>query len=249
MRARNIKPGFFENEYLAKLSPHARLLFIGLWCLADREGRLEYRPARIHGLIFPYEPQLRVADLLSELDKSTEGFITHYRIDERAYIQVNGFLDHQRPHPKEKNSTIPPFEGGCDPSREKVRQSHEITRPDPSDIRNVDTMNVEYPQTKPSKKSARQKTSVPESLAITSEMWVWAQEKHGITDATWLERETEKFLNYNRANGKMQVDWVATWRNWIIKALEYQAPKNNVQALPMGERYPGLSEQLKQVGG
>lgn len=37
-RARNIKPSFFKNEDLADLNPFDRLLFIGLWCLADREG-------------------------------------------------------------------------------------------------------------------------------------------------------------------------------------------------------------------
>jgi len=48
-RSRNIKPGFFRNEMLAECSPLARLLFAGLWCLADRFGRLEDRPKRICG--------------------------------------------------------------------------------------------------------------------------------------------------------------------------------------------------------
>jgi hypothetical protein len=46
-RARNIKPAFFKNEQLVELGMSTRLLFIGLWCLADREGRLEDRPKRI----------------------------------------------------------------------------------------------------------------------------------------------------------------------------------------------------------
>ena len=41
--ARNIKPAFFANEFLAELPCEARLLFIGLWTLADRRGRLEDR--------------------------------------------------------------------------------------------------------------------------------------------------------------------------------------------------------------
>jgi hypothetical protein len=32
-----------------------RLLFTGLWCLADREGRLEDRPAEIKAEIFSYD--------------------------------------------------------------------------------------------------------------------------------------------------------------------------------------------------
>ena len=52
-RARNIKPAFFMNEDLVELPFQDRLLFIGLWTLADREGRLEDRPKRIKMEIFP----------------------------------------------------------------------------------------------------------------------------------------------------------------------------------------------------
>ena len=52
-RARNIKPGLFSNEVIAELPAFDRLLFIGLWCLADREGRLEDRPKRIKMELFP----------------------------------------------------------------------------------------------------------------------------------------------------------------------------------------------------
>lgn len=55
MRARNIKPGFFLNEEIGELDTGCRLLFIGLWCLADREGFLKYRPKRISIEIFPYD--------------------------------------------------------------------------------------------------------------------------------------------------------------------------------------------------
>ncbi len=41
MRSRNIKPDFFLNEDLAEVSHTSRLLFIGLWCFADRDGRFE----------------------------------------------------------------------------------------------------------------------------------------------------------------------------------------------------------------
>ncbi|MDI9733891.1 hypothetical protein QM259_16735 [Acinetobacter baumannii] len=46
-RSRNIKPSFFMNEDIIELPFEARLLFIGLWILADREGRLENRPKKI----------------------------------------------------------------------------------------------------------------------------------------------------------------------------------------------------------
>ena len=43
-RIRTIKPEFFTSEDIVALSPLARLLFIALWCEADREGRLVWKP-------------------------------------------------------------------------------------------------------------------------------------------------------------------------------------------------------------
>ena len=39
-RSRNIKPGFFKNELLVQLPFEQRLLFIGLWTVADRATRI-----------------------------------------------------------------------------------------------------------------------------------------------------------------------------------------------------------------
>ena len=104
-RARNIKPGFFLNENLAECEPLARLLFAGLWCIADREGRLEDRPKRIKAEILPYD-DCDVDKLLNQLAK--QGFIIRYEVDDKRYIQISNFLKHQNPHIKEAASTIPP---------------------------------------------------------------------------------------------------------------------------------------------
>lgn len=103
-RARNIKPGFFANEILAECEPLARLLFAGLWCLADRAGRLEDRPKRIRAELLPYDTCDADA-LLAQLQK--HGFISRYEVDGAGYIQVLNFDKHQNPHMKEAKSTIP----------------------------------------------------------------------------------------------------------------------------------------------
>ncbi|HEY5851958.1 MAG TPA: hypothetical protein VIT62_14485 [Lysobacter sp.] len=103
-RARNIKPGFFKNEELAELPFEFRLLFQGLWCLADREGRMEYRPKRIKAEVFAYD-NVDVVKGLRELEK--HGFIDIYTIEDCEYIQVVAFCKHQNPHHREAESTIP----------------------------------------------------------------------------------------------------------------------------------------------
>jgi hypothetical protein len=103
-RTRNIKPGFFKNEQLAELPMAARLLFAGLWTIADRDGRLEDRPKRIKAEVFPYDNQ-PIDRLLSALDKA--GFITRYAVGESRFISIPTWDKHQNPHVKEPASIIP----------------------------------------------------------------------------------------------------------------------------------------------
>ena len=105
-RARNIKPSLFENEKLGDADPLLTILFTGLWCLADREGRMEYRPKRIRAQIFPYRLDLDINRLLTELERL--GFTRVYTVDNFQYLEVLNFLKHQRPHHTEKASVIPP---------------------------------------------------------------------------------------------------------------------------------------------
>ncbi len=100
-----LKPGFFKNEELAALPATARLLYEGLWCLADREGRLGDRPARIKAEVLPYD-RVDVNRLLSQLHEA--GFICRYEAGGRAFIHVINFARHQKPHHKEPPSLLQP---------------------------------------------------------------------------------------------------------------------------------------------
>lgn len=104
MRSRNIKPGYFKNEDLAECEPLARILYAGLWCMADREGRLEYRPKRIKAELLPYD-NCDITSLLEQLRKY--GFVVAYKCNEQIYLSIPTFTEHQNCHIKEGESTIP----------------------------------------------------------------------------------------------------------------------------------------------
>lgn len=103
-RSRNIKPGFFTNEDLVELGFATRLLFAGLWTIADREGRLEDRPKKIKIGVFPAD-DVNVDVMLQELHDSK--FIQRYEVAGVRYIQITGWSRHQNPHHTEKASSIP----------------------------------------------------------------------------------------------------------------------------------------------
>jgi hypothetical protein len=106
MRARSIKPGFYKNEELAECGFPARLLFPGLWMMADREGKLEYRPKRIKGEIFPFD-DADVAALIQELE--AHGLVKKYSAGGATYLWIVKFMEHQRPHHNEQPSIIPNY--------------------------------------------------------------------------------------------------------------------------------------------
>ena len=103
-RTRALKPQYFKNDLLAECQPLARLLFAGLWCMADAEGRLEYRPLRVKAEILPYD-NCDVDELVGELEQ--RGFVRRYRVEDVTVLVVPKFLEHQRPHPKEPVESLP----------------------------------------------------------------------------------------------------------------------------------------------
>lgn len=122
-RSRQLKPDFFADEDLSTRSHAARLLFQGLWTLADREGRLEDRPLKIKAALFPYEA-VDVEALLAELARPKQYapgmFIVRYEVEGRKYIQVCNFTRHQNCHPREQPSTLPAPPGKGTAGREKA---------------------------------------------------------------------------------------------------------------------------------
>lgn len=135
-RARNIKPALFKNEVLGVADPMLTLLFEGLWLLADREGRLEDRPLRIRGELFPYREGLDVDAMLSWLDR--EGFIIRYIVDGKRFIQIDNFVKHQNPHKNEPESEIPCASNACRTS-EKIGTTPEKIGSAPADSLSLDS--------------------------------------------------------------------------------------------------------------
>ncbi|MFY9341204.1 MAG: hypothetical protein WAT39_01860 [Planctomycetota bacterium] len=116
MKIRSIKPEFWQNEKLAtRCSLGARLLFAGLWGMADDHGRFRAHQNLIQGEVFPYEPGHPIADWLDEL--VTVGSIRLYQHAGQRYGLVVSFCEHQKidkrwasrlPPPPDEPAPAPP---------------------------------------------------------------------------------------------------------------------------------------------
>lgn len=216
-RSRNIKPGFFLNEQLVELPFSTRLLFAGLWTLADREGRLEDRPKKIKMAIFPAD-NVDVDGALQELHSAN--LVLRYIVDNKRFIQINNFLKHQNPHVNEAASVIPAPEEHrtstvpIGPLTSSLIPDSLLLIPDPL----VPITGVVTPRTKKNVKGSR----INDSFIVTDEMKAWFDQKGFSID---IDIETEKFINYWKARSGQQSlkqDWVATWRNWMLNAQDYR---------------------------
>ena len=164
MRARNIKPGFFHNEKLADLDPLCRILFEGLWCIADRRGRIKDRPRRIKAEVLPYD-NADIDDMLWQL--ADAGFILRYTVDSERFIQVIRFSAHQNPHKNERESEIT---GPYDEHRTStvlVRCKDGTSTVIASPLLIPDSTPDSTPDSS-STREARQSASPPDSLAAVS---------------------------------------------------------------------------------
>lgn len=232
-RARNIKPSFFKNELLGEGDPLLGLLFISLWTLADKAGRLEDRPLRIKAETFPYRENIDINGYLTQL--LSLGFIDRYKAvcegKELAIIEIVNFTKHQTPHSTEKTSELP-----CKPIDKPITLINEsaavnghinVLIPDSSntdssnteslllipDSSNTDSVRAE--KSAPSQKGSQ----LPKDWQLPKAWGQWALSEKPELDANAVRKIAENFkdhwlANANQRNAKKS-DWEAAWRYWV----------------------------------
>ena len=104
-RIRTIKPEFFTSEDIVSLTPLTRLLYIALWCEADREGRFEWKPKTIKLRYLPGDG-CDIDLLATELIGC--GLVHIYESEGKRYAEIPSFKKHQVINNRESESSIPP---------------------------------------------------------------------------------------------------------------------------------------------
>lgn len=115
-RIRTIKPEFFTSEDIVALSPMARLLYIALWCEADRDGRMVWKPKTFKMRYLPAD-DCDVEALCKEL---TDAGLVRLYGDGLAHVP--SFSKHQHLNPREAASRLP------EPDASPTRRSRVSTR-------------------------------------------------------------------------------------------------------------------------
>ena len=238
-RARNIKPSFFTNEQVSDNCPLGRLLFIGLWTMADFKGDLEWKEKSLKIQLLPWD-DCSIKELAINLDKS--GLIRFYSDGNKIYINIPNFERHQNPHKneREKGSEIPHYSEvmrqaidlkGLTINRDKSGLKPESSHSDRADslllIPDSPILNPVIPESKqvtPQAATPRKTASrLPDDWKPNQTHWDAAKEINPNLTDEWFKLVAHKFKDYWIAkSGKdaTKVDWLATWRNWLRREVE-----------------------------
>jgi hypothetical protein len=116
-RIRTIKPEFFTSEDIVAMTPLARLLYVALWCEADKDGRLLWKPKTFKMRYFPAD-ECSIDSLCTEI---LGGGLAVLYGDGLAYIP--SFTAHQHINPRETPSQLPQPPASTRQARVGTRQA------------------------------------------------------------------------------------------------------------------------------
>ena len=250
-RIRAIKPMFFKNEILAELPPLTRLLFVGLWGLADRRGRLEYRPKFIKVEVLPYD-ECDIENMLETLAK--KDFLRIYERKRKKIIWIVNFEKHQRISGKEadSDSELPPYQKG----KGKQRGS------------NGEAAETAGREGKGREQEGKGKNNLPTPLTGEIEKWfesLWHDypSKDGRKEAfkhffvsvkshddfSKCRMALDNYLKSNRVKDgyiKNGSTWFNNWRDWIdFKEVAKNDGKRGSGIRAEDGKYSGIEEEIK----
>jgi hypothetical protein len=186
-RSRVIKPEFWSDEKLAKVSLQARLVFIGLWMTSDDAGTTKGHPIWLKSQIFPYD-EITIKQFETWLNELIQlKRVLPYDVNGEKYLYIPGFIKHQKiSHPSPAKNPIPP---------ESLRNDSGIT--------------LEQTETETETETETKRGFIPPEL---SEVSAYCQErKNNVDPQTWIDFYTAK--GWMIGKNKMK-DWKAAVRTW-----------------------------------
>lgn len=188
-RIRTIKPEFFTSEDIVSLPALTRLLYIAIWCEADKEGRLVWKPMTFKLRYFPADE----CDIKAMCDQIVSaGLVVLYG---NGYAYVPAFKAHQHINPRETPSQLP------EPDAPVTRKPRVGTR----QARDSDAQGGREGKGREgdTRVPKARKISLPEGFAISERVRSWAAEK----GHSHLDKQFEAFVSYAKRKGAEYVDW------------------------------------------
>lgn len=236
-RIRTIKPDFFTSEDIVELEPMARLLYVALWCEADREGRMAWKPRTFKMRYFPGDD----CDIDALCDALvTRGLVSLYG-DGLAYIP--SFSAHQHVNPREAASLFPsPNDENSCVSDASARVSDVQVGKERKGKESYMEGRVEdasEPNHEPEKKSRKKpRRQIDDGFKFSERVRGYGV-RLSLTSAE-IDREEHRFIRHAKQNARICADWDMAAENWLDKAAEFAGKPPPVDATKAAEAAAAL---------
>jgi hypothetical protein len=224
-KMRGIKPEIWTDEKFVELSPHARLLFVGMWHYACDNGHLDDKPKQIKMRVLPTD-SVDAAELVEEmvgLDmvERGDGGLTipklrdHQRIDNRYFTWCDRCALDEIPEPS--RSKHPLAQRAHNVNTAGTRGDSEGSRM--KEGRKVKEGEGELVEFERPAGSSRKKasTKIPVDWQPTDEHKTRCTQE-GID----LSTQVARFKAHAEANDRRQVNWNAAFTQWLLNVPEWQ---------------------------
>lgn len=216
-RIRTIKPEFFTSEDIVALSPYARLLYIALWCEADKEGRMAWKPRTFKMRYLPAD-DVAIDALCSEIIEA--GLVKLYG-DGYAYIPA--FHAHQHINPRESASQLPEPPASDAQATRKPRVSDASGTREPRDSDAQVGREGKGKEVLDAAQGAAPTRGyrLPKDWVLPKPWGEWALEEFKTWTPDVVRFEADKFRDHwcsKAGREAVKVDWLMTWRNWCRNA-------------------------------
>lgn len=206
-RNRMIKPEFWDDEKLAKISRDARLTFIGMWNHSDDYGVVKGSPIWLKNQIYPYDNKLKIEKFEEWLAEIIEiNAIIPFPDGCEDYFFIKNFLKHQTINrPSQQRNPAPP-----DTILEDSMNTQGAL---------IDEVKLKEVKLKEDKEKETRACAWPDDFILTDKMIEYAIKNN--IDPKKVELFFEDFHNWANQNEKKYKNWEAAYRNRVLKAPEY----------------------------
>ena len=198
-RSRIVKPEFWSDEKLARLSRDTRLTYIGIWNVSDDYGVVKGDPVWLKSQIYPYEnlPILKFKTWVNELENIKR--LIPFNFNEEKFYFIPGFLKHQKVDHPSKLRNIPEsidINKLINTINNQSNDSREIVESPSRDALDETEYKLKYKQNINKTETSIAKTKNFRQPTI-QELISYAQE------INFQNFDPEKFINYYEARGWM----------------------------------------------
>lgn len=233
-RKRMVDPSIWQSEDFSKLSTLAKLVFIGLFSLADDEGRGRANPTYLKSSLFPYNEGLRSTDIEKTLlEISSNMSVIFYSYNGSSYYELLSwdiFQKIDRPTP----SQIPEF----DESNENFRRIFD--EPSTSNQRALVPNRIEKNKNRIEKNRKNEPTlsDIEDYISEKSLKVDGKQFYDYFTEGNWIDSKGNKVKNWKQK--------LLTWDKYgTSKQVNKQTNYNNYEQ----RQYDNLDNLYANKGG